>query len=298
MKTKRPIYLPMVYIFLLLFVFATPNASQAIATERLHTDLQIDTLKTNDTLVLREHPFAAADKFGPHELPATHPFVIENRTRDYAKDFPGYWILFSVLLLGLANYLFPLKFRETIMAAWDKRYFSSLEREGGLLNHWVSFFLFLNYLLSLSLLLFQSFVHLNLITRFPDQNPVILLAYGFAFFTGFYLLKYIIMFFAAWVFKTGGATETYFRNILVVNKFTGIALLPLLAVHYYNPASWLLYIAWAITALMALYKLFKASATGLGMHGFSAYHLILYLCTVEIAPVLFFIKAGINYLEI
>ncbi len=298
MKTKRPIYLPMVYIFLLLFVFATPIASLAIATEQLPADIQTDSLKTKDTLVLTEHPFAATDKFGPHELPATHPFVIENRTRDYARDFPGYWILFSVLLLGLANYLFPLKFRETFLAAWDKRYFSSLEREGGFLNHWVSFLLFLNYLFNLSLLLYQSFGHLNLLNRLPEQNPAALLVYGFAFFTGFYLLKYLIIFFAAWVFNTGGPTEAYFRNILVINKFTGIVLLPVLAIHYYNPATWILYIGWAITALMALYKLFKASAIGLGMHGFSAYHLILYLCTVEIAPVLFFIKAGINYLKI
>ncbi|MFW6227499.1 MAG: DUF4271 domain-containing protein, partial [Bacteroidota bacterium] len=100
--------------------------------------------------------------------------------------------------------------------------------------------------------------------------------------------------FAAWIFKTSSPTESYFRNQQIVNQLAGIIILPLLIISYYNPIDWILYVSWIILGILALYKFIRVSIIGLRITGFSAYHLILYLCTIEIAPVLFLIKFSSN----
>ncbi len=137
---------------------------------------------------------------------------------------------------------------------------------------------------------YMSIPYLGLASLTRNIHPAMILLYTLGIFTGFYLTKYLVMQFTAWVFKTSGATESYFRNQLIVNQFAGIIILPLMVVNYYNPVNWILYAAWGILGVLAIYKLIRVSMIGLRIADFSAYHLILYLCTIEIAPVIFAIK--------
>ncbi len=236
----------------------------------------------------------AVEVFGRHELPATTPFIMEHRHKEQSGIYVTFWIIFSILLLSITRFLFPLRFKETIMAAWESRYFNQFEREGGWLNHWVSFALFFNFLLAISLMFYLSIPYLGIETITKSIHPAMILLYSLGIITGFYLSKYVVMSFSAWVFKTSGPTDSYFRNHIIINQFAGVIILPLLIVYYFNPLSWILYAIWAIVVTLALYKLIKVSLIGLRIADISAYHLILYLCTIEIAPVLFVIKFSIN----
>lgn len=248
-------------------------------------------IETGDSLL------PAVAIFGNHELPATTPFVMERRYKDQTARYVTLWIIFSILLLSISRFLFPLRFKETLMAAWESRFFNQLEREGGLLNNWVSFVLYLNFLLAISLLFYLSIPYLGLTPITKNIHPAMVLLYSLGIFAGFYLVKYLLMRFAAWVFKTSGPTESYFRNHIIINQFAGVTILPLLVINYYNPISWILYATWFIVIILALYKLIKVSLIGLRIADISAYHLILYLCTIEIAPVLFIIKFSSNLIN-
>ncbi len=267
----------------------------------------LDTLPHSDTLhhwgTAIEKPIhqqgahivkAATEIYGPHELPANTPLTYEKRKKDNSVNYVTLWILFSLVTLSIARFLFPVRFTETMLAAWQSRFYNQIEREGGLLSNWVSVVLFLNFLFSISLLLYLSLPMLGYHKLWTDTPPMLILIYALVFFACFYIVKYLVMFFVAWVFKTSKPTESYFRNILIVNQFGGIALLPLLIIHFYNPANWILYAAWILTALLATYKIVRVSFVGLRISDISAYHLILYLCTIEIAPVLFLIKFSNN----
>lgn len=247
-----------------------------------------------EIIIQSKDTLAAQTVFGSHELPPTTPLVIEYRYQDETGQYVALWILFSILLLSVARFLFPHRFKETLMAAWESRYFNQFEREGGLLSHWVSFLLFSNFLFTLSLMFYLSIPHLGFTSFTKNIHPATILVMGLGAFSGFYLGKYLIMQFAAWIFKTSSPTESYFRNQQIVNQLAGIIILPLLIISYYNPIDWILYVSWIILGILALYKFIRVSIIGLRITGFSAYHLILYLCTIEIAPVLFFIKFSSN----
>ncbi|MFW5687369.1 MAG: DUF4271 domain-containing protein [Bacteroidota bacterium] len=264
----------------------------------------------NDTLLLAEPDFLlplsdslsegnrkvfpGQGMFGPHLLQAEKPLIARSRITENSATFISLWILFCMLILSLAKFLFPVRFRETLMAVWDSRFYNQIEREGGLMNNWVSFFLFLNFLFCVSLLFYLTVPHSYFAPATSGIHPLLFLAYGLGGALAFYLVKYILMVFAGWIFNTLKPTGSYMRVILLTNQFMGIALLPVVIIAFYNPYVWILYIAWGVVILLALYKVVRVSLIGWKIPDISAYHLILYLCTIEIAPVLFLVKFSNN----
>jgi len=228
--------------------------------------------------------------FGPHHLPVSDrikPLPISNEENNPATTL---WIIFSLVIVGLGRFMFPLRFKETLLALWETRYFNILERERGLMNHWVSLSLYVNFLLVLSLLVYQTLKMFGAESVVSNNHPAILLLYGLLLTAGFFLLKFILIYFASWVFCTEKPTDLYLRHWVLASKFTGVAMLPLLIFNNYIPSPVILVISWGTFILLEFYRLFKGSAVGLRIPGFSGYHLILYLCTVELAPVIFILK--------
>ncbi|MFW5762496.1 MAG: DUF4271 domain-containing protein, partial [Cyclobacteriaceae bacterium] len=204
------------------------------------------------------------------------------------------WFILSFMFVALARYFFPVRFKETIGAAWEQRYFNYLERETGVFNHWVPFLLFLNFLFTLSLLLYQSFGDSFKTLLNTGSSPVLLLLYGFMAGALFFGLKFGFIYFTSWIFRTDVATDNYLRHTLIIYNIIGIILLPLLIVNFFNTATWLTYGAWAFFALLEAWRLLRIIPIGLQIRGFSTYHLILYLCAVEIIPVLLIVKYAQN----
>ena len=241
--------------------------------------------------------FSARDLFGSHSLePSTEDPQPEFITRTPSKDFLTFWIIFSFFLIGLTRFLFPLRFKENILAAFTGRYFNQLDREGGLMNNWASFFLFLNFLLVFSLLIYLSLENWGYYKILEDFPLMLSLSYILLAITAFYMIKYILVFFVAWIFKTQAATESYFLNILLINQTTGIILLPILVISVYNPTLNLILSVWILLILFSLFKIIRGAYLGYKTLDFSVYYLILYLCAIEFAPLILIIKLTRNTL--
>jgi hypothetical protein len=292
----NPRYCVIMVVLLLLAYWWLPS-QEAYAME-MHFQLEEPVLE-NDTIHIIEPLEELTDTIpvkpaplwmGEHNLSADSDFVAVQRITDNTGIFITVWILFSLLLIGLIKFIFPLRFREVVMAAWEARFFNQIEREGGIFTNWVSFFLFFNFLLGLALLFYQTIGYFDLTPMMPATHPMVLMFYALVIFAAWYFLKFIIMVFGGWIFRVGRPTESVLRITLIINQFAGLALLPFLIVNYYNPAPGFLIAAWAILGVAALYKIIRLSSIGLRMTGFSTLHLILYLCTIEIAPLLFIIK--------
>ena len=235
--------------------------------------------------------FSARALFGPHSFePLTENPEPEFITRAPSKDFLTFWIILSFFLIGLTRFLFPLRFKENILAAFTGRYFNQLDREGVLMNNWASFFLFLNFLLVFSLLIYLSLENWGYYEILEDIHLLLSLSYILVAITAFYMIKYILVFFVAWVFKTKTATESYFLNILLINQTTGIILLPVLVISIYNPTLNLMLPAWILLILISLFKIIRGAYLGYKTLDFSVYYLILYLCAIEFAPLILIIK--------
>lgn len=255
-----------------------------------------DSLMYSDDYTKVSRIYSSRSYFGPHELPANEFSGREIASRMKPSDIFTVLILLSLLLIGLANYFFPQMLRELIMAAWAPRHYNQLERETGLMDHWVSFFLFFNFLFVFVILTYQAIIFFGADTLVGDIPVYFLLTYITIAVVAFYIVKYVLMYFIAWVFKAKESSIAYFRNILIVNNFVGLVLLPAIIIYTYNPSDIVLYLALGILVVINLYKIVRGSIIGHQRSGFTAYYLILYLCAIEIAPLLLIIKISKNYI--
>lgn len=235
--------------------------------------------------------YPAAELYGNHELPTV--FIqkeLKNKTKKPDKDIFTITFLITLLVLGLANFLFPLRFRETLLAAFSARHFNQLEREGGIMDNWVSFFLFFNFIVVFAVFVFLSIKKFGGI-GFIDNSPVVLqIGYSAIAISIFLFVKFIVVRFIAWVFRTENAARVYFLNILTFNHWIGIVLLPVLIIDVFNQSIHFTGFAWIIFILLNAFKIIRGAYIGHKNLNFSAYYLFLYLCAIEIAPLIIVLK--------
>ncbi len=206
------------------------------------------------------------------------------------------WMLYVILVcffsLALARLFFPDSVSKLIRSVFRLRFFIQADKENMILRVTASYLLKLNYLLCISLLIMQSVLFLGIIPPWEHLHPV--LSYTLIFFaTGlFYVLKYLLVCYLGWLFNTRKAGKAYFNNIFVLNHVIGMVLLPLVFYQVFNPLSDVLIVAWVLLLLLNVYKVIRGIILGQTHTYFPVYYLFLYLCGVELAPLLILGKAA------
>lgn len=108
-----------------------------------------------------------------------------------------------------------------------------------------------------------------------------------------YTLKFLVLKAAGVIFMADKPVSSYIFNIFLINNMLGIALLPLVLSIAFLPSGYSLLIVKAAILLVSaafLYRIARGFSIGLSVPGFSAFHLFLYLCTLEFAPLLILYK--------
>jgi len=246
-----------------------------------------------DSLTVQEETSAAARPvilFTGHELKPRHenPVPVNRSTPD--------WI-FPVLLLVVAMF--------TFLRIFYNRYFSRLfaalvnsnlanqvVRDENILIQRAS--VLLNVVFYMVAALFLYFVSATFHWELEGLD------FGFSRFLFFtilvaavYTLKLIILKFCGTVFGLDREMAAYIFNIFLVNSVLGMALLPLiglLAFAAWVPSFWIICFSLVIIGAAFLYRMIRGVLIGFGSPYFSAVYLILYLCTLEIAPLLVVVK--------
>ncbi|MFN3554523.1 MAG: DUF4271 domain-containing protein [Bacteroidales bacterium] len=248
-----------------------------------------------DSLLYHPQPspsriFPASQFFGNHLLSLTSEIKPQPLAQPKNNDAFTSLIIICLILLAIARYFFPVRFKETLMALWEIRYYNQLQREGDFFRNWVSVFLSINYLISLGLLFHQTIAAFSPGAMSLVRPDILYLALITGAILGFYLFKILMMYFLAWVFQTQNPTHAYLYNIVIANLIAGLAILPFLIANIYTPSAIFVQVAWILLLLINVYKMARGVLIGLNAAGFSAYYLILYLCAIELAPLLFIIK--------
>ncbi|MEE4177617.1 MAG: DUF4271 domain-containing protein [Bacteroides sp.] len=210
------------------------------------------------------------------------------------------WILWVVIAstgaIALAHLLFPSRTRQFFRATLGGRHFSQMERDGGFFDETPFWLMFFNYLLMLSLLIYLTIQQLGTgsIPGSLHEGVIFLLVLGLLIV--YYPLKRMFTSFLAWVFRTQPTNEAYIKNLFLFNNLAGILILPFVVYLAYTPSLTGLYLVWGLLVLLNLGKGFRGAAIGFQQPGFSVYYLILYLCAIELAPLLILAKAATNVL--
>lgn len=107
-----------------------------------------------------------------------------------------------------------------------------------------------------------------------------------------YSLKMVLLKMLGILFRIDKAVSTYIFNIFLINNIIGMVFIPLVILIAFvaGITKFLLWTGVVMLLFALIYRLFRGIAIWMSMPKFSLYYLILYLCALEIAPLLVLFK--------
>ncbi len=174
-------------------------------------------------------------------------------------------------------------------SAANLQFSEKLLRERNVLVKRTYFFLNIIFVVVMTLYLYQAIKYLQ--GGGSSSNFLLFLILFFSFLIAL-LLRFGSLLLLGYLFDARPVYREYLHNTLILNKVLGITLLPLvLALFYIRPSLWesIFYTATILIALMLVYRYIRAIQIIIKHKVFLLYS-ILYLCTLEILPVLVGIK--------
>jgi hypothetical protein len=217
------------------------------------------------------------------------PSMEGNRRKSAENDIVFYILLFLLFFLGLIRTSFPKYFDHIYTLSFQATFRQKQTRDQMAQNFFPAFMLNVLFILSggLFITLFAGF---NNWTQLPFWQ---LFIYSTTILLVVYLVKYIVISFTGWVFNEEEAAVEYRFVVFFINKLLGMLMIPLLfLIAYADPA--LKNIAITIVLCLTIFSLairYLVSLARIRKNlSITAFHFFIYLCAVEIMPLLVIYK--------
>jgi hypothetical protein len=104
-----------------------------------------------------------------------------------------------------------------------------------------------------------------------------------------YMVKFLGLKIAGWIFSIKETTDSYIFIVFIINKMIGILLLPFLVVLAFGQGkiySFSLTLSWCMIAAMLMYRIILSYSVVRNQIKVNPFHFFLYFCAFEIAPLL------------
>jgi hypothetical protein len=213
----------------------------------------------------------------------------------YQPDWILVLLLLCFLLLAWVQVFSRRRLRQIMKAPYSKRFLNQLVRDGDLFSEQISLATGFIYFITTSLFLYQLFELIFL--REPQR-----LIGSFGLFVlistlllAFWIVKIVMIQFLSLIFRTRQTSREYLLNILIFNILTGIFLLPLLVFAIYLKSEVFLWGCITVFALFFFFRLLRGFLIGISITKFSWLFLFVYLCTLEIVPLVVLLKLVLKY---
>lgn len=201
-------------------------------------------------------------------------------------------ILFSIMLLGYLYSAFHSRFNLFLKAVFISRYSSQLTREERFLSHPLSLLLSLNFILVVSVFLLQIlsspvFFDHPIDFTLPEFLLIALIVLGV------FSIKLLFLRIFANIIQSEELIGEYVLQIFLVNHLLGILLVPVVVLIAYGPAevkNGCIYLGLAVVTGAFVFRIGKSLLAVFEQQQATLFYLILYLCTLEILPLLIGIK--------
>lgn len=206
------------------------------------------------------------------------------------KNYPQ-WLLFVFLIafLGIAyaRSTYRKRFSLLMKTLIHWKVAKQIMRFEKVYIHPVNLILNANFLFSLSLFFSFSF----LITEHDEFNLLNVFPVILAFLVSFIILKLLLYKFSEWLFDVNEVIEDYIFQANLFNKFLGVLFLGLNIFILFSTFSTTLLVKIGFFSLLIIYAIQLFRGLNVGVHHHAKWYLIiLYLCTLEILPILLLIK--------
>lgn len=321
---KHRVLFRFLLIFTVLFGFAQQGAA-TIPVGNVQTSLPADSLQVNDSLA-RVSPSDSLDsafkyteiipglrkdnnflterlkqqlKIGRHDL----LFGVERieASTDAERIISGklkserpIWVLiivfFLFLILAIIRIVFPMELRTIVDAYYKERLLLQVSKEDSLATSWP--YIFLYALFSLSLGLFIVLV----MSSFSDKNYLTFENFikNAIFVAALFIAKILIIRFVSFIFSLEKIVREYVAVLYLVYFNSMFLLMPFLLALLFVPVAYFQFITVVYVVLIIILFTYRFLRTALHLFGnfkFSIFYLILYLCSLELAPILILVRA-------
>ena len=311
MKARRSLFLYMLAPLLLLgtglLAKQKPDTTIVKDTSLLQTSIDsayIDSVKrAADSLVMLQKKKQIRDTTSYRKF-MTHPFLPMQTKPSFrinelhiTPNFDGRFYLLMGMLFFLAfiKVTFPKYFSNIFQLIFQSPVRQKQTREQLQQNNLAS--LFSNVLFIGNASIFVSLLAVK--NGWVDISLYTCIAYSALGFTGLYLFKYLFLWFSGWLFGQTEAIGNYSFIVFLTNKVMGVFLIPAILLLAFSPAAVqdLAYNgAIIIIIILFIYRYLVSFSIIRASLKVSAFHFFLYLCAVEVLPLLLIYKLLLKYI--
>ncbi len=250
----------------------------------------MDILSAPKLLTDSQAPAVMYPLFGTHQLQPGNMVP-----RSMSKLYPD-WVFFIILLLLVLFTWIKVFYQKNIVqigqAFVSMTVTNQIVRDENILVQRASILLTILFNISAALFLFQ-------LSTYFDWN-FLFIAEGLLRFMVFallisvvYTIKFLILKVVGFLFDSDRPIANYIFNIFLINNMLGIGLSVMVTLMFLLPRQWFPYLVLFSILLISfsyIYRLMRGLTIGLNSFSMSKFYLFLYLCALELAPLLVFIK--------
>lgn len=222
------------------------------------------------------------------------PLLQEGNLRVPAnKDYLFYTLVAIVLLLAFIKQAFPKYFSNLFRLLIDASFRQKQRREQLMQETLASLMMNILFIITggMFIALLAVYYHWLHITFW------LLALYCITVLFIIYIVKYLVILFTGWVFNVREPASTYSFIVFLINKIVGVVLLPLLLLlAFSNGQVWdiTVTIATAVVTLLLVFRYIISLSLLRGALNIHPFHFFLYLCAVELMPMLVIYKLVFN----
>lgn len=225
----------------------------------------------------------------------THPIRFEPQPIiNQQNDWQLLTLTISMLIIAFVRISGKNFFRNMRLAFGSRPIFKQLFRDGMLFPLGAIFPLFIAYLLVITTLIFQADAVFSFLKFNSESSPYFRIIEPGILIGVYFLIKNIVINVVGSIFKTKNIDKEYLYNSAFFNTVTAIALIPLLFFSVYAVNSTLLWIALFITFSLYFFRIFRGLQIAFEARRYSQYQILLYLCALEILPLITIFKVLID----
>jgi len=264
-------------------------------TDSLHKDSLAKVVEKNVLLKIDTSTFATILAVPYLPFGKNVAFKLQKDHHANKKDELFYILAAALILVGFVKIIYPKYFNNMFGLFFQTTLRSKQMREQLLQNKLAS-------LLMNLLFIACGGIYIALVVKLKGWVSVDfwwLIVYASAILAIIYTTKFLFLQFSGWVFNTKEAAQTYTFIVFLSNKIMAVALLPFLILLSFNNGQ-IAEIAYTFSIFLIVgmlsYRYLVSLSSVRKDLSINPLHFFLYLCTIEILPLLIIYKAAFNYI--
>jgi len=200
-------------------------------------------------------------------------------------------IIGLLIFTGLLNIFFGKDIASVIQSFYNKQAFSQLDFGGGLINSWAFIGLFILFSMAFGLVLYQVADYNNVYYELSDVQLFLTLSVVVGLL---FLIKFLILKFLGFVFGVNQVVSQYITILNLTYFNIAFVLLAVAACFSLLPSRFiplLINFTIVIVAIIFVWQYIRNSVNIISNFRFHKFYLFIYLCALEICPILILIKS-------